>query len=224
MEKRDHAVHTAKDGDYWRILLPGEYNIGVWKKGFEKIEHKVKVVDGPPTIMNFTLKKSDEAGSGRELEQSNLLASRPATDQTETNNPDILSEGQTLKNLLTVGESSIPLLSQLSSTLSNMDNANQLLGTNMGQYGGYGNSQLDQLGMPVEEGLDSGTSQVSDQPAGTATSVDKLAMESPYEQYAGRRTTTTFFDDTQQLVNELDLDRNNQFEKKYELDGDEAKN
>ncbi|EDO46958.1 predicted protein, partial [Nematostella vectensis] len=54
---RRHDVFTAKDGDYWRILVPGSYEVTVSARGFE---HETKVASVSPskaTSLDFTLKK-----------------------------------------------------------------------------------------------------------------------------------------------------------------------
>lgn len=54
---RKHDVTTYKDGDYWRILLPGTYQISAQMKGYNSAE-KIHTVDlEEAKMINFTLTK-----------------------------------------------------------------------------------------------------------------------------------------------------------------------
>ncbi|XP_071449065.1 carboxypeptidase D [Hetaerina americana] len=59
----DHDIHAAESGDYWRLLLPGKYQITAFAKGYKK--SVMDVVVGPegssPTILNFTLLGDDSS-------------------------------------------------------------------------------------------------------------------------------------------------------------------
>ena len=57
---RNHSVTTATDGDYWRLLLPGLYNIVVTAKGYTRAQAEVVVVNGSATKLNFTLYQLEE--------------------------------------------------------------------------------------------------------------------------------------------------------------------
>jgi carboxypeptidase D len=39
----DHDTHSTKHGDYWRLLLPGEYSVSVSKKGYRTAHRSVTV-------------------------------------------------------------------------------------------------------------------------------------------------------------------------------------
>ena len=52
---RRHDIKTEKDGDYWRLLVPGTYDITVRAKGFKPVIRSVEVSPGFPTILNFTM-------------------------------------------------------------------------------------------------------------------------------------------------------------------------
>ena len=50
-----HTVTTAKDGDFWRLLVPGTYQVTASVKGVGTATKKVEVCNGPATIVNFTI-------------------------------------------------------------------------------------------------------------------------------------------------------------------------
>ncbi|VEN63122.1 unnamed protein product [Callosobruchus maculatus] len=54
-----HAVRSAKHGDYWRILLPGTYNITVAARGYESYTSNVTVPESGYVQYNVTLMKDD---------------------------------------------------------------------------------------------------------------------------------------------------------------------
>ncbi|KAL9981137.1 hypothetical protein ACROYT_G009801 [Oculina patagonica] len=57
---RDHDVTTAKDGDFWRILTPGTYQISASAPGREKVVQDVQVhPNEPATQVKFTLAKQN---------------------------------------------------------------------------------------------------------------------------------------------------------------------
>lgn len=50
-------VTSAKDGDYWRLLVPGSYRVSAHAEGFESLTGDVEVSSGTEaTVFNFTLK------------------------------------------------------------------------------------------------------------------------------------------------------------------------
>lgn len=51
----NHTVTTAKDGDYWRLLVPGIYNITASKPGYISKTHQVEVKSDAATVLNFSL-------------------------------------------------------------------------------------------------------------------------------------------------------------------------
>ncbi|KAK3727884.1 hypothetical protein QZH41_010596, partial [Actinostola sp. cb2023] len=58
---RRHDVMAAKDGDYWRLLVPGSYDVTASAKGFEP-QTKVVLLKGSEVekYVNFTLRSTDE--------------------------------------------------------------------------------------------------------------------------------------------------------------------
>lgn len=51
-----HNVTSSESGDYWRLLLPGKYDITVMAKGYETLTKKnVLVTKGDATVLNFVL-------------------------------------------------------------------------------------------------------------------------------------------------------------------------
>lgn len=60
-----HDVYTAEKGDYWRLLVPGRYNVTVSAVGYETLTQTVDVPsysenvgDGEVTL-DFTLMRDD---------------------------------------------------------------------------------------------------------------------------------------------------------------------
>ena len=51
----NHMVVTADDGDYWRLLLPGTYNIKAAAKGYDPETKQILVPHGLAIVVNFTL-------------------------------------------------------------------------------------------------------------------------------------------------------------------------
>lgn len=62
VDNRDHEVTAAADGDYWRLLVPGEYVVTVRAEGFRAISQQVSVGEGPAVIANFTLEECSGCG------------------------------------------------------------------------------------------------------------------------------------------------------------------
>nr|XP_015824838.2 probable carboxypeptidase X1 [Nothobranchius furzeri] len=59
VEDHDHDIRSAADGDYWRLLNPGEYRIAVWAVGYFPSIRRCHVGMEPrPTICDFTLTKT----------------------------------------------------------------------------------------------------------------------------------------------------------------------
>ena len=57
---RDHPIHSAKDGDYWRLLVPGEYVLEVSGDGYQTSTASVTVPTDGAVSHNFTLLKVGE--------------------------------------------------------------------------------------------------------------------------------------------------------------------
>ena len=54
-----HVTYTAKDGDYYRLLLPGIYNITASAKGYEAVTTEIVVPDSGSLIHNFHMMRDD---------------------------------------------------------------------------------------------------------------------------------------------------------------------
>ena len=58
VQGRKKEITTAQDGDYWRLLLPGDYQLSASAPGYETVTKRANVVNGTNTTeLNFTLKK-----------------------------------------------------------------------------------------------------------------------------------------------------------------------
>ncbi|XP_045579737.1 probable carboxypeptidase X1 isoform X2 [Salmo salar] len=59
VEDLDHDIRSAADGDYWRLLNPGEYKVTVWAEGYFPSMRRCSVgTEARPTICDFILIKT----------------------------------------------------------------------------------------------------------------------------------------------------------------------
>lgn len=59
-----HDVYAAEGGDYWRLLVPGKYNITVSAVGYEALTQTINVPHGEnaedgEVMLDFTLMRDD---------------------------------------------------------------------------------------------------------------------------------------------------------------------
>lgn len=59
-----HDIYAAEGGDYWRLLIPGKYNVTVSAEGYEPQTQSVIVPDGDnigegEVTLDFTLMRDD---------------------------------------------------------------------------------------------------------------------------------------------------------------------
>ena len=52
---RDVGFQTTKEGEFWRILLPGIYSMEVFASGYQPREVQFAIVEQNPTLLNITL-------------------------------------------------------------------------------------------------------------------------------------------------------------------------
>ncbi|KAK9534257.1 hypothetical protein VZT92_009313 [Zoarces viviparus] len=59
VEDHDHDIRSAADGDYWRLLNPGEYKVVVWAQGYHPSMRRCRVGMEPhATTCDFTLTRT----------------------------------------------------------------------------------------------------------------------------------------------------------------------
>lgn len=67
---RRHDVTSSKDGDFWRLLVPGSYEITATAQGYQPQTQLVELRAFEGKVVNFTLKPTQEDGMKISLEGS----------------------------------------------------------------------------------------------------------------------------------------------------------
>ena len=63
---RDVGFQTTKEGEFWRILLPGIYTMEVFAEGYQPREVQFAIVEQNPTLLNITLFAEDLQRIGKD--------------------------------------------------------------------------------------------------------------------------------------------------------------
>lgn len=67
---RDVGFQTTKEGEFWRILLPGIYTMEVYAEGYAPREVDFAIVEKNPTVLNITLRTETPRRNGNPVEES----------------------------------------------------------------------------------------------------------------------------------------------------------
>jgi len=207
IDDRGHHSHSHKYGDFWRLLLPGNYKVTVHKDGYKTVTKQVDVHAEGSTILHFVLiPDMSEAASHNAL----LHLESPNHDITESNGQNILSS---LSHDQTAGLSpeTLPLLSQIQKIDQQIIASSNAPSNMQSQW-----SDLQSLGP-------------SDMRSPFRSSIDLgFPLQAPfYDQSREFYTNNPNYkelEDTQQMMNELDLQKLDFLDHKSEFIGDEAKN
>ena len=73
------GFQTTKEGEFWRVLLPGIYTMEVFKEGFQHREVQFAVIEQNPTLLNVTLLND----STRRSDQQQLLHNKGQQQQQQ---------------------------------------------------------------------------------------------------------------------------------------------
>jgi len=79
-----HPVTSASNGDYWRLLLPGAYNITVQAKGYHPVSKLVTVVDskdGQPVSQRLDFEMQPVPGMAHDNSELDLQTGQQVEDQ-----------------------------------------------------------------------------------------------------------------------------------------------
>jgi len=71
-----HNVSSVHDGDYWRLLTNGVYDVTASAPGFESVTHRVQVINHPmegAVVQNFTLPQKSAKNQGNRYDMVNQI-------------------------------------------------------------------------------------------------------------------------------------------------------
>lgn len=66
------GFQTTKEGEFWRILLPGIYTMEVFAEGFQPREVQFAVIEQNPTLLNITLYGDNTNRVDLQVQPSNI--------------------------------------------------------------------------------------------------------------------------------------------------------
>ncbi|XP_006891055.1 PREDICTED: carboxypeptidase D [Elephantulus edwardii] len=109
----NHPVTTYKAGDYWRLLVPGNYKITASARGYNPATKNVTVKSGGAIQVNFTLVRSstdsnNESKKGKGDSTNTEDSSDPTTKEFETLIKDLSAENG-LEDLMLRSSSNLAL-------------------------------------------------------------------------------------------------------------------
>ena len=190
VDNRRKEVFTAKDGDYWRLLLPGGYKVTAFAPGYEPVTKEITVSDGDAKELNFVLKKSDNSKDAEQQDEPN---------PEEDSKPETGSLFPTVNLGDTPGGGMMPTSSMDGEMPGGGDYGMVMNGVGMGslmQTTPYGASSQGTTG-PVANSADPGGSIGPDANVGAGgplndAELDRFAMMSPFEAES-RDNTKGFF-------------------------------
>ncbi|KAK0056413.1 carboxypeptidase D [Biomphalaria pfeifferi] len=58
----DHVIRTSDQGEYWRLLTPGKYQITFSAPGYSSVTTSVIISDGPAQVINVTFNPFTKRG------------------------------------------------------------------------------------------------------------------------------------------------------------------
>lgn len=65
IENRAKKIKTSKDGDFWRLLVPGNYTVRVAKRRYKNSKKIVAVEADVSTVVNFTMVRKNSNNFNR---------------------------------------------------------------------------------------------------------------------------------------------------------------
>lgn len=80
IEGINHDLTTSLYGDYWRLLMPGNYRVTASANGYKSETQSVQVIPDHVVVLNFTLKRDSSSQPSSEIPQSGS----PDNEQLET--------------------------------------------------------------------------------------------------------------------------------------------
>lgn len=125
VEGIDHVVHSSKSGDYWRLLIPGEYRITVEHPDYSSDSKNVVVKDGEPTELNFLLKRlkrlnEDDDFGGESIEMQNGTAILKNDSASNISSSEEIEKGLPLEAYEALARKAVSLVHQCNVVLQTM--------------------------------------------------------------------------------------------------------
>ena len=92
---RAHSVTTAGSGDFWRLLVPGRYQVLVSASGYCSMLKSVQVLEGCVTQVNFTLRSLNQTitYTSEDIPSSTTPLCRPTSTGTTVSCHDTSASG-----------------------------------------------------------------------------------------------------------------------------------